>query len=185
MITDDPGTPGNNKWEVNIAWMDQRSPGETQPGLAQRAANYGVGDRIEINYQTNWEINKDVTGSHSGMDDSQLAVKWRFYDAGEHGWQVSMYPRITFLTPGTNSDQRGVADDAKVFLMPFEATKDFGGFSIGFDCGHIFSSHSGGDGWDRFRPRDRQGLGGGRRNARQRVQPAESHRMHRKLWHPD
>jgi hypothetical protein len=81
------------------------------------------------------------------MDDSQLAVKWRFYDAGEHGWQVSMYPRITFLTPGTNSDQRGVADDAKVFLMPFEVTKDFFGVSMGFDFGHIFSSHSGGDGW--------------------------------------
>jgi len=147
MITDDPGTPGDKKWEVNIAWSDQRTPGLTQVGLPLLDANYGVGDRIQINYQSQWEINDDDQGSRAGLGDAQFAVKWRFYDAGEHGWQASMYPRITFLTPGTHSDERGLADDSKQFLMPFEVTRDFGMFSMGFDCGHIFSTRSNEDGW--------------------------------------
>lgn len=147
MITDDPGTPGDKKWEINIAWTDQRTPGLTQAELPQIDANYGVGDRIQLNYQSQWEVNDDDTGAHAGLADAQLAVKWRFYDAGEHGWQASIYPRVTFLTPGTDSDARGLADNSRQFLMPIEVTRDFGDFSFGFDCGHVFSTRSGENGW--------------------------------------
>ena len=147
MVTDDPGTPGNNKWEINVAWTVQRTPGLTEIELPQIDANYGIGDRIQLNYQSQWEINNGDDGSNAGLADAQLAVKWRYYDAGEHGWQASIYPRFTFLTPGTNSDERGLADDSKQFLMPFEVCRDFGAFTLGFECGRIFSTRSSEDGW--------------------------------------
>ena len=141
MITDDPGTPGNGHWEINVAWTDQQAPGSTLVGLPLLDANYGVGDRIQLNYQGSWnELRSDGEPQESGLSDSQLAVKWRFYDAGDTGLQVSMYPRLSFLDLGSDSDRRGTADADAAFLMPFEVRKDFGAVAVNVDFGHTFSA---------------------------------------------
>jgi len=148
MITDDPGTPGPGKWEVNLAWTDQRTPGSTFYGLPLLDANFGVGDRIQLNYQASWNIARNAgQPTISGLSDSQLAVKWRCYDAGEHELQVSVYPRVSFLNPGSDSDQRGLADAKTTFLMPFEVQKDFPWLSVNIDGGYTFSSDSDNRGW--------------------------------------
>lgn len=148
MITDDPGTPGDRHWEINLAWTDQQSPGSTLTGLPLLDANYGVGDRLQLNYQASWNIQQDPgAATQSGMSDSQLAVKWRFYDAGDTGLQVSMYPRITFVNPGSGSDERGTADPHATFLMPFEVRRDFGVVSLNVDFGHAFSAAASDRGW--------------------------------------
>jgi hypothetical protein len=148
MITDDPGTPGNAHWEINVAWTDQQAPGSTLLGLPLLDANYGVGDRIQLNYQGSWnELRNSGEPAQGGMSDSQLAVKWRFYDAGDTGLQLSMYPRVTFPTPGSDSDRRGTADPNTTFLMPFEVRRDFGVVSVNVDFGHTFSSAHGERNW--------------------------------------
>jgi hypothetical protein len=148
MITDDPGTPGDGHWEINLAWTDQRTPGSTLIGLPLLDANYGVGDRLQLNYQASWNILRDEgEGTQSGMSDSQLAVKWRFYDAGETGLQLSAYPRVFFLDPGSDSDRRGTADPDTSFLLPFEIRKDLGVVSVNADFGHMFSGAARDRGW--------------------------------------
>jgi hypothetical protein len=143
MITDDPGTPGDGHWEINLAWTDQRTPGSTLVGLPLLDANYGIGDRIQLNYQGSWNmLRADGEQAQSGMSDSQLAVKWRFYDAGETGLQLSAYPRFTFLNPGSDSDRRGVADSDSAFLLPLEVRRDFGAVAVNGEAGYTFS-HSG------------------------------------------
>jgi hypothetical protein len=148
MVTDDPGTPGNGHWEINVAWTDQQSSGSTLVGLPLLDANYGVGDRIQLNFQASWnELHDSGQPEESGMSDSQLAVKWRFCDAGETGLQASMYPRITFRNPGSDSDQRGTADPSTTFLLPFEVRRDFGPVSVNADFGYTFSSAGDDRGW--------------------------------------
>lgn len=148
MITDDPGTPGNGHTEINLAWTDQRAPGSTLLGLPLLDANYGVGDRIQLNYQASWNVLRDSGGpEQEGMSDSQLAIKWRFYDAGDTALQVSTFPRVTFPNPGSDSDRRGTADSDTSFLLPFEVRKDFGAVSVNVDFGHLFSSDSSKRGW--------------------------------------
>jgi hypothetical protein len=148
MITDDPGTPGNGHWEINLAWTDQQAPGSTLVGLPLLDANFGVGDRIQLNYQASWnELRNADEPGQSGMSDSQLAVKWRFYDAGDTGLQVSTYPRITFVNPGSDSDRRGTADPDTTFLLPFEVRRDFGAVSVNADFGYTFSNAMEDRGW--------------------------------------
>jgi hypothetical protein len=148
MITDDPGTPGNGHWEVNLAWTDTRTTGSTFVGLPLLDANYGVGDRIQLNYQASWNISRDAGDpTQDGMSESQLAVKWRFYDAGDTGLQLSTYPRITFPNPGSDSDQRGTADPDTTFLLPFEARRDLGILSVNVDIGYTFSNGEDDRGW--------------------------------------
>jgi hypothetical protein len=148
MLTDDPGTPGNGHWEINIAWTDQQANGSTLVGLPLLDLNFGVGDRIQLNYQASWnELRVDGEPEDRGMSDSQLAVKWRFYDAGETGLQLSMYPRITFPNPGSDSDRRGTADSSTTFLMPFEVRRDLGAVCVNADFGYTFSSAGYDRGW--------------------------------------
>lgn len=148
MITDDPGTPGNNHWEINVAWTDQEAPGSTLIGLPLLDANYGVGDRIQINYQGSWNILRQPGAStEDGMSESQFAVKWRFYDAGDSGYQMSMYPRYTFPNPDSDSDKRGTEDPHPSFLLPFEVERNLGFLSVNVDFGHMFSGFAGDRGW--------------------------------------
>jgi hypothetical protein len=141
MVTDDPGTPGDKRWEINLAWTEQRGPGSTLAGIPLVDANYGVGDRIQLNYMASWNILREAGGqSESGPSDSQVAVKWRFYDAGESGLQISTYPRVTFLDPDSDSDRRGTADPNTTILVPFEARRDCGIVSINAEVGNAFSN---------------------------------------------
>src|ERR1700677_4808860 len=87
-ITDDPGTPGNRRWEINLGWTDQRTPGSTEFGLPLLDANYGLGDRIELTYESPWAILRESgEPTRAGAGDSLFGFKWRYYDAGEKGWQ--------------------------------------------------------------------------------------------------
>jgi hypothetical protein len=147
MITDDPGTPGDKQWEINLGWTTERVAGSTLYGLPLLDANYGIGDRVEVTFETPWAVLRDDAGSRSGPGNSLFGAKWRFYDAGEHGWQASVYPQLTFLDPGSHSDRRGLADPATTLLLPFEVEKDLGPVSMNFDFGHIFSSKAGEDSW--------------------------------------
>ncbi len=78
MITDDPGTPGDRHWEINLEWTVQRTAQSTLQGTPLLDANYGVGDRIQINYQSSWALFRGSgDAAESGPSDSQLALKWQ------------------------------------------------------------------------------------------------------------
>jgi len=52
MITDDPGTPGDSKWENNLAIAFEHRSGETSYDVPAIDLNYGVGERIQLTLQT-------------------------------------------------------------------------------------------------------------------------------------
>lgn len=147
MITDDPGTPGDRHWEINLGWTTERTPGSTLYGLPLLDANYGVGDRIELTYDGVWAAVQDDAGTREGAGDSLFGIKWRFHDGGDGGWQASVYPQVAFLDPGSHSDERGLADSATSVLLPFEVQRDFSSFSMNFDFGHLFSTNPDEAGW--------------------------------------
>lgn len=47
-ITDDPGTPGNRHWEINLGWIGDHNPGQAYYQLPNINMNYGWGDRIQL-----------------------------------------------------------------------------------------------------------------------------------------
>ena len=120
MITDDPGTPGAGHWEINLGWTTKRTPGSTLTGLPELDASYGVGARVELNYQAPWAIAHDDAGTRAGWGDSTAGVKWRFQggDEDDEGWKAAVFPQVTFLNPGSHSDRRGLADAATTFPPP-------------------------------------------------------------------
>src|SRR3954469_24354675 len=51
MITDDPGTPGNRKWEINLAITFEHRPNETSYDAPGIDLNYGVGENVQLTLQ--------------------------------------------------------------------------------------------------------------------------------------
>lgn len=135
MITDDPGTPGDRHWEINLAVAFQHFPNETSYDAPAIDLNYGVGEHIQLTLQGGPVLLKrDDHGLIGGMGGTEAAVKWRFLDEKDTGFDVSMFPRVIFnIQP--SSARRGLAEDGTYFQLPFQAAKSFGRFHADAEFG--------------------------------------------------
>ena len=148
LLTDDPGTPGAGRWEINIAWTTEHSSEQNRNELPLVDANYGVGDYVQLKYETPIVLRQqEGAGTYSGLGSSLAGVKWRFYDAGENGWQISTYPQVEFNVTGSRYVRHGLADAGTSYLLPFEFAHIFDLLDVDFDVGHVSRSRHQGDGW--------------------------------------
>lgn len=135
MITDDPGTPGDGHWEINVATLATRSVDGDSYQLPLIDLNYGWGDRIQLKYEVPWVLERDAGNSIAGLGNSLLGIKWRFYDAGPSGWQVSTYPQAQFNYPTSGSPRRGLAVGGTTYLLPAEFERSYENFDVNFEFG--------------------------------------------------
>lgn len=140
MITDDPGTPGNGKWENNFAIAFEHRPNETSYDLPETDLNYGVGDHIQLTLQTAPVLLKrEDHGPIGGLGGTEAAVKWRFLDEEKNGFDMSMFPRVIFNIQ-QSSARRGLSEDGTRFQIPFEGAKTFGRWHLDGEFGPLVSS---------------------------------------------
>ena len=127
MLTDDPGTPGNGAWEINFAYLEEHNRQERLRSFPHVDFNYGVGDHIQLKYETGWLFADAPEGGgvKSGLDDSLLGLKWRFLDQERNGLDMSVYPQLQVENP-TGSVARGIAEPGPNLLLPLEIGHDFG-----------------------------------------------------------
>jgi len=50
-LTNDPGTPGNGNWEINLGAVPTLERGVSSYQLPQIDLNFGVGDRLQLTYE--------------------------------------------------------------------------------------------------------------------------------------
>ena len=135
MITDDPGTPGNGKWENNFAIAFEHRSGETAYDVPAIDLNYGLGEHIQVTLQTApMLLKRSDHGLIGGLGGTEAAVKWRFLDQATSGLDMSMFPRMIFNITHS-SVRRGLADDGTRFQIPFQAAKIFGRLHVDAEFG--------------------------------------------------
>jgi hypothetical protein len=135
MITDDPGTPGNGKWENNFAITFEHRPDETAYEVPEIDLNYGVGEHIQLTLQTAPVLLKrSGLGLIGGLGGTEAAVKWRFLDQATSGFDMSMFPRVIFNIE-QSSVRRGLAENGTRFQIPFQAAKTFGRLHLDVEVG--------------------------------------------------
>ena len=140
MITDDPGTPGNGKWENNLAITFSHVPNEWSIDAPALDLNYGWGDHIQLTLQGGPVLLKRSDhGLIGGVGGTEAAVKWRFLDEEKGGVDVSMFPRIIFNVLHS-SVRRGLAEDGTRFQIPFQAAKKLGPIDLDAEFGPLISS---------------------------------------------
>ena len=140
MITDDPGTPGNGKWENNLAITFEHRSNEASLDVPEIDLNYGVGEHIQLTLQTAPVLFKrSGHGLIGGVGGTEAAVKWRFLDEATSGVDMSMFPRVIFNV-SQSSVRRGLAEDGTRFQMPFEIAEGFGRWHADVEFGPLAST---------------------------------------------
>jgi hypothetical protein len=142
MITDDPGTPGDKKWEINLAFAFEHRPGETVADFPAIDLNYGVGEHIQLTLQTAPVfLKREGHGLIGGLGGTEAAVKWRFLDQQKNGdgFDMSMFPRVIFNI-ASSSSRRGLSQEGTRFQIPMQLAKAFGRWHADLEFGPHVSS---------------------------------------------
>jgi hypothetical protein len=142
MITDDPGTPGNRKWEINLAVAFEHRPNETSFDVPAIDLNYGVGEHIQLTLQGGPAfLKRSRHGAVGGLGGTEAAVKWRFLDQQTNGdgFDMSMFPRVIFNVV-SSSPRRGLSQEGTRFQIPMQMSKAFGRWHANVEFGPPVSS---------------------------------------------
>ena len=135
LVTDDTGTPGHNKWEINLAHTRNNTKLEDAEEFSIDA-NYGLGEKTQLNIIIpHTYINRDERNNVSHLGDIQLAVKYRFIDESDWFFSVSSTPTISFPT----GNHRSKLD----FFLPLEVDKQIKGLYIGTQVGYNIHRNDG------------------------------------------
>jgi hypothetical protein len=136
-VTDDPGTPGNRRWEINLAFASEFRGAERTLETPLLDANYGVGDRIQLKVEIPWIVRRHEGETETGAGNLLLGVKWRFADEKTSGVSVGTYPQLEFNTSRSSSN-KGLVERETALLLPLVFQKEIGPVSANAEIGHLF-----------------------------------------------
>jgi hypothetical protein len=141
-LTNDPGTPGQANWEINVGSMQTVARAGASYQAPQIDLNFGLGDRVQLTYEVPFVL---ATGTRqavqSGWGNGYPGVKWRFLDQGKDGWQMSVFPQLeTGVSQAAQDREIGVPGPR--YLLPIEITKKIGTLDVDVEAGYYLPGHS-------------------------------------------
>ena len=140
-LTNDPGTPGNGNWEINIAAMQTTLSDVSSWQLPQLDVNYGVGERIQLTGEISYVVvNASGQPQATGWGNANPGVKWRFFDQGEGGWQMSTFP---MYQTGVSSEaqRKGIGVAGPRLFLPLQVARKVGALSFNLEVGTYIPWH--------------------------------------------
>lgn len=142
LLTDDPDTPGPNHWEINVALTLESMAHEWEAATPLLDMNYGVGERIQLKYQVQFnDLAPPQGGVRAGMGNSLAGVKWRFLDQTNASWlEISTYPQMEFVYP-SSSPRRGLAVSGDNVLWPIEVEHKYKSLTVYAEAGFLWNEH--------------------------------------------
>ncbi len=156
-LTDDPETPGNRHWEINAGFIANHNPANAYYQTPDFDFNYGLGDRIQLKYELPIASHTDENNvTSTGLGESLLGVKWRFYEHRRPhapasaddvvNFAVGTYPQLALDNP-TSAVRRGIVEPGPQFLLPFVANGRLGPIQLDGEAGYWFSNHQAPNVW--------------------------------------
>ena len=138
LVTDDPETPGDGHWEVNLAATGDHTSGRWQLAAPDADINYGLGEHTQLKLDIPWNVVQESGQPwKSGLGTSQVGVKWRFVDIEDSGFSMSIYPQYSWnwLSSSVN---RGITEPGSQFFLPVEVATVAGDFGLDAEVGRNF-----------------------------------------------
>jgi hypothetical protein len=120
LVTDDPETPGDGHWEINLATIGARTSGRWDIAAPDVDVNYGWGEHIQLKVDVPLAVVHE-TGQpwKAGLGAPDVGVKWRFIDIEDSGFSMSTYPQYqrNWLS---SSASRGISAPGGQLFLPIE-----------------------------------------------------------------
>lgn len=122
---DDPGTPGCNKWEINILTSGDFTRGEQKYEIPLLDINYGIGDNLQLKYEVPMEKTQAENTSDSSVGDSKAGIKYMFFEDEGSKLQIAFYPQVSFSTPSVNKSHtmNDAATSGNIVTLPLLVSK--------------------------------------------------------------
>jgi Putative MetA-pathway of phenol degradation len=121
-VTDDPEPPSPGRWEINVPFILERTPGKTEMDAPLFDFNYGLPDvQLKLEFPIKI-VHEDTDGTAAGAGDLLLGVKWRFLNNEQSQFQLGIYPQL--LLP-TGDKARDLGEGRPAFVLPLVAQKSW------------------------------------------------------------
>jgi hypothetical protein len=147
MVTDDPETPGDGHWEINLGAIATRTHGRLELAAPDADINYGWGDHVQLKVDIPWTFaREDGQRWKSGVGTGDFGVKWRFIDQEQAGFAMSTYPQYS-RSVLDSSTRRGITGGGHEFFLPVEIATEVGGFGVSTEFGRNFISGGADNQW--------------------------------------
>lgn len=138
LITNDPDTPGNGNWEINLAATGARGGAGWDLAAPDLDVNYGLGERIQLSVHASWNHQRFDDGRwQSGSGPTELAVRWRFVDEEKAGFAMAVQPHWA-SSWSVAARRRGLAPANDEFAIPVQMARHFGKAVAGIEVGRNF-----------------------------------------------
>jgi hypothetical protein len=128
MLTTDPGTPEKGDFEINTSFNSEIT-NVNQFSLPMLDANYGANEHTQLTLQSPYLITSVVGDNKRSIGSFGypiLGVKYRFLDQEKDSVSVSVFPQVQ------------VAGNATEYLLPFEAERIMGKWTVGEEIAYYF-----------------------------------------------
>ena len=140
-LTNDPGTPGDTNWEINLGSMQTIAHDVSSFQVPQLDLNFGLGDRLQLTYEIPYVLQTSGGEStQSGWSNGYVGIKWRFLDQGENGWRLSAFPQIQ-AAASVHAQHAGIAAPGPRYLLPVEIARKVGAFDVDLEAGCYVGWH--------------------------------------------
>ena len=131
--TEDPEPPPSGGWEINVPFIIERTPGETEMKAPLFDINYGLPD-LQLKLEFPIEIvHQDGDGTAAGAGDLVIGVKWRFLNDERSKFQLGIYPQL-LLPTGDQARELGAGDPE--FWLPFIVEKSWDKWTLYGNAGY-------------------------------------------------
>ncbi len=113
-------------WEIDVASLYQDNRGGVRSTAPHFDVNYGIAPDFQLHLLFPMEYAKPAgLTSHYGPGDTELGVKWRFFENEDAKFMAGIYP---LLEVATGDESRGLGNgDPQVFLpLSFRKLGDHG-----------------------------------------------------------
>jgi len=124
LITEDTGTQGKGRWQLEINAEDSRDRSDGLPARALQAAatlTYGAIDEVDLQITLPYLRQKSGGTTAHGRLDTALDVKWRFYEDG--ALTFGLKPGVTLAT-GREDQGRGTGRSTWGSLLIFSYDRE-------------------------------------------------------------
>lgn len=140
LITNDPGTPGDGHWEINLAAAGIRTTHQWDLAAPDIDINYGWGERVQLSLHVPWNHRKDSAPRWaSAPGPVELAIRWRFWDEDRHPWALAIQPH--WVSAGLpDAVRKDLAPNYPEFVLPLQAARSFGKSILGVEVARHFAA---------------------------------------------
>ena len=140
-MTDDPETPGDGHWEINLATIGEHTLRRWDIAAPDADINYGWGEHIQLKVDAPWAfVHESGQAWKTDLGAPDVGVKWRFIDIEDSGFSMSTYPQYTRNWLPSSAD-RGITPSGGQFLLPLEAATVVHDFALDAEVGVNFVEH--------------------------------------------